>query len=107
MGIGKTWDTPETAVLDYFRAALSIDDADFCCLDYAQLSAHTLPAILDFFHLDSPPGQLKLMAAEFTWDAKSGRVPKPFVPRPAYSEEVSDGLKAAWVELRNHAPLQT
>jgi hypothetical protein len=79
--IGAALKTPETALESFFRKALSIRDPDFQCLDYALLTPESLPPILAFLRLTPPPQELRLMSGEFSWDAKSGRIPRPFVPR--------------------------
>jgi hypothetical protein len=103
LGIGKTWDTAEAAVEDYFRAALSIDEAGFHCLDYQDLSAQALPAILRFFHLHPAPAELRLMESEFAWDARSF-APRAFDPESrAPSGPVPDSLRDLYTQLGRRA----
>jgi hypothetical protein len=103
LGIGKTWDTAEAAVEDYFRAALSIDEPGFRCLDYQDLSAQTLSAILRFFHLDPAPDELRQMESEFAWDSKS-LAPRHYDPASrAPSGPVPDYLRDLYSQLRRRA----
>ena len=91
-GIGVTPATPFAAVDAFFRAALSICDPDFRCLDYARLTPESMPQILTFLRLNPNSGEQKLMQSGFSWDAKSGSIPRPFVPRRGPPASDSDGI---------------
>jgi len=80
LGTGRTPATPEIAIEAFFRAALSIRDPDFRCLDYARLTPESIESILAFFRLNPSAQELRLMSEGFSWDAKSGRIPRLFVP---------------------------
>jgi hypothetical protein len=82
VGIGKAGYTSEDAVEAFLDAALSIRDGSFRCLDYRALTPESLPKILRFLRLDPSPDDLRLMLSEFSWDAKSGIVPRPFLQAP-------------------------
>jgi hypothetical protein len=109
LGIGRILETPETAVEAFFREALSIRDPDFQCLDYALLTPASLPPILSFLRLTPSPQELRLMAEEFSWDARSGSIPRPFVPRcraSAFSAVVvPDTLQELYAQLTTWRPL--
>jgi hypothetical protein len=99
-GIGTIWHSAEAAITDFFQAALRAG-RNLACLDYADLTTETLPAILQFFHLDPCSADVELMRAEFSWDAKAhrrwSRHPATIVQfEPAVSRE----LLALYEELR-------
>jgi hypothetical protein len=83
VGIGKTGYTSEDALEAFLGAALSIRDSNFRCLDYRELTPQSLPKILRFLRLDPSTEDLRLMLSEFSWDAKSGTIPRPFLPAPS------------------------
>jgi hypothetical protein len=106
LGIGKTWDHAEAAIEDCFRAALAIDEPGFRCVDYRDLSAETLPPILRFFQLDPAPAELRLMQAEFAWDAKS-LAPRHYDPAPrARSGPAPESLRDLYRQLKRRAEVQ-
>jgi hypothetical protein len=106
-GIGRVLETPEAAVEDYFRAALSISDARFRCLDYKILSVQTLPSILRFFGLEASSVELRLMSSEFAWDSKSIS-PTAFSPRSAGPpDHVPQRIMDLYQCLTSHWPLVT
>jgi len=104
LGIGKTWDTVESAIEDFFLAALAVDEPGFHCLDYQDLSAGILPAILRLFHLDPAPAELQLMKAEFASDAKS-LAPRPFLPASPTQSPTPARLIDLYARLRRRAPV--
>ncbi len=93
IGIGKTWDLAETALTDFFQAALSIRDSQFRCMDYASLTPRVLPSVLEFLHVTATKREVGRMAAEFSWDAKGGIMPRAFVPSPRGQKVASDRLR--------------
>jgi hypothetical protein len=93
LGIGKTWHAPEAAIEAFLEAALSIRDSSFQCVDHAHLIPDLLPAVLRFFHLDPSPEEIRLMASQFAWDAKSGSRPRRFEPAPGATAAVSTRLR--------------
>jgi hypothetical protein len=99
LGVGKVWHTPETAVGDFFRQALSIRDPDFRYLDYKDLTPESLPGILRFFHLDPSASELTAMLAEFQWDAKSGNRQQPFSRNLRESPAAPHELRRLYEEL--------
>jgi len=101
LGVGRILETPETAVEAFFRAALSIRDPHFRCLDYAQLRPESITSILKFLGLNPSPQELRLMAAAFAWDAKSGAVARPFTPRlPGAAAALPERLRGLYAELK-------
>ena len=103
LGVGKVWNSPESAVEDFFTTALSVRDPAFRCLDYSGLTPPGLQTILRYFNMALPAADLRQMAAEFFWDAKSspGRA---FVSRPSDSESTaSSNLSDLYSELRNRS----
>jgi len=103
--IGRTLATPETAIEAFFREALAIRDPDFRCLDYALLTPESMPSILTFLHLNPSPQELRLMSEAFLWDAKSGGIPRPFVPRMSSAAEVPERLQELYTQLTAWKPL--
>lgn len=105
-GVGATWHSPEAAVADFFRAALLAGDK-LTCLDYADLAPEMLPAILRFFRLSPPAGDLELMRGEFGWDAKANM---KWSPRPSMDERpessIPSDLKEMYEELRARSALK-
>jgi len=101
---GKRWQLAEDAIEEFFRSALLIDDADFRCLNYEDLSTEALPSILRFFGLEATRDELQLMSSEFGWDAKSGPAPKPFV-RAAPVPPGPERLTELYERLKGHVPL--
>jgi hypothetical protein len=93
LGIGKTWHTADAALEAFLEAALAIRDPDFQCLDYLNLTPDSLPVILRFFRLDSSTEDMRLMATEFKWDAKSGNSPRRFEPPRGATAAVSTRLR--------------
>ncbi len=114
LGYGMKWPSAEAAVDAFFRAALSIEDSHFRCLDYRHLTPRMLPSILKYFGMEFAEDELAQMSEEFAWDAKSGLQPKPFVspvrniPRaPGGLEDLYEQLKVALaphVDSLSHAP---
>jgi hypothetical protein len=100
IGSGTIWHSAEAAVADFFRGALRAGN-DLACLDYADLTADRLPAILRFFHLAPSRTDVELMRGEFSWDAKANHA---WAPHPAAIPEtepaVSRELLVLYEELR-------
>jgi len=90
---GNILGSAESAVETFFRAALSIGDADFRCLDYARLTPESLEEIAIFLDAERDSRELAIMRDGFLWDARSGSAPKPFLP--ASSSSFSDSRAAA------------
>jgi len=106
MAVDAPLETPETALESFFRAALSIGDDQFRCLDYARLNQETLPHVLAFFRLNPSAPAAAQMIDGFRWDAVRGD--RPFVPRsPAEGDpvEVPPSLTDLYERLRVRQPL--
>ena len=93
LSIGTTWHAAEAAIEAFFEAALSIRDPSFQCVDHAHLTPDLLPAVLRFFHLDPSTEEMRLMASQFSWDAKSGSRSRRFEPAPRATAAVSTRLR--------------
>ncbi|HVW83871.1 MAG TPA: hypothetical protein VHB50_04295 [Bryobacteraceae bacterium] len=100
--VGKVWNRPEAAVEDFFRAALDTDDRRFGLLDHRDLSAETLPAILDFFGLNVSEADFRQMASEFAWDSKQVK-PAKFVPRSNPVVPVPESLASLYRRLHSRS----
>lgn len=84
VGLGRIWYRADAAFEDFCNAALGLRDPKFRCLNYSGITPENLPSILQFFRNEpSSRQELALMKSEFLWDAKSGRIPRRFVPRNA------------------------
>jgi hypothetical protein len=105
LGGDMGWDTPEAAVEQFFKAALSIRDPLFRSLDYADLSVGSLAAILGHFRLKASPAVLRQMEREFQWNAKSGPTPQPFKPRNDAPHACPEILHLQYERLRSHHQL--
>jgi hypothetical protein len=68
------------AVETFFRAAALIEDPNYRCLDYKDLNAAVLPAILSFLRVEECAEEARLMSSQFGWDSKAERAPRPFEP---------------------------
>ncbi len=99
IGFGRTWDCAASALADFCQFAVAITDRQFRCLNYSGISSRNLPAILRFFRRDPSPREIALMESEFLWDAKSGRVPRRFVPRAAATGHADSCLLGLYREL--------
>lgn len=100
IGFGRIWTDAEAALVDCSRAALNIRDCLFRCMDYAALTPESLTCMLRFFGSDpSSPQELALMKSEFSWDAKSGRTPRRFEPRPQETGLAGPDALAVYGEL--------
>jgi hypothetical protein len=96
-GIGTIWHSAERAIADFFQYALTAGES-LKCLDYEDLTPQKLPAILDFFQLDPPAGDLELMRGEFRWDAKSNHL-RSSCPTASIHSETPPELLALYSEL--------
>jgi hypothetical protein len=100
VGLGRIWYQADTAFEDFCNAALALRDPKFRCLNYSGITPQNLPSILEFFRGEpSSPRELALMEAEFLWDAKSGRIPRRFVPRNAATGPADPRLLGLYGEL--------
>jgi hypothetical protein len=72
----------ETAVEAFFRAALSVEDPEFRCLNSEFLRPDTLRQILGLLNADADPKDLRTMRDAFLWDSKTGLQPRRYVPTP-------------------------
>lgn len=90
---------PDAAVEAFFRAALSIRDPDFRCLDYSLLTPESMGSIASFFHVDASPLEWRLMMEGFRWDAKSGVHPRRFSAPDNHKRAVSAVLKDLYAQL--------
>lgn len=104
-GIGVTWNSVDSAVEDYFNAALKINDRLFHCMSYSELKPEALSAILRYFGSAPDDDELRLMLSEFGWDAKSGLIPAPFRPVQFENCRAPEHLNLLWERLRSHNPL--
>jgi hypothetical protein len=104
IGFDRIWNDAGSALADFCRAALEIRDARFRCLNYSDLSPRNLAHILRFFQIEpSQPAELALMQSEFRWDAKSGRIPRLFVPRDAPVIRADSGQLSLYRALRERS----
>jgi hypothetical protein len=107
-GIGKVWTTPESAVEDFFSAALEVREPGFRVLEYSDLSPSLLPVILDFLNVEVSPSDLRQMQSEFLFDAKSVH-PRPFEPRALPTDArgsrdcISNELRDLYARLKERA----
>ncbi|MES1260792.1 MAG: hypothetical protein ABUS49_03575 [Acidobacteriota bacterium] len=103
---GMAWQTPELAAEDFFRAAVAVRDENFRVLEYSALTPRTLPAILQFFNQDVSPSDLRLMSAEFSWNAKSSH-PQPFIANTqAPLSSSAPRLRDLYCQLVNRAHVE-
>jgi hypothetical protein len=99
-GFGRVWSHAGTALRDFCRAALEVRDSRFRCLDYSRITPQNLPSILQFLRSEpSSPQELALMKSEFLWDAKSGGIPRHFVPRNTATGLADQCLLGLYEEL--------
>ena len=105
VGFGRVWSHADAALGDFCRAALAIRDSRFRCLNYPGITPRNLPSILRFFGCEPSPRELALMESEFLWDAKSGRVPRRFVPRDTAAGLADSCLLALYRELDERSRL--
>lgn len=104
IGFGRIWADAETALLDFCRAALDIQDPRFRCLNYSAMVPRNLLSILRFFGSEpSSSRELALMESEFLWDAKSGRIPRRFVPKGPDEELAGSQLLGLYRELNERS----
>jgi hypothetical protein len=96
LGIGNVWHDAGEAIEAFLDAALSIRDSGLACLNYAHLTPDVLPAVFRFFRLDPSKDEMRQMASEFAWDAKSGSRPRRFDPA---SRGATAAVSARLVEL--------
>ncbi len=92
VGIGRIWVEIGSATEEIYRAALSIRDPLFRCLDYSSLGPDRLPEILEFFRQQRSAEDVKLMQSQFSWDAKDKTLPRRFQPRSEDREYASPAL---------------
>jgi hypothetical protein len=104
-GVGEVWGSPEEAIGAFYRAALATEDSAFRTLDYGLLQPAALPAIVDFFGMDVPEEEVRDMAEEFGWDAKSGLTPKPFLRPKREIPPAPAVLTSLYDALTRHLPL--
>lgn len=97
--------SPDAAVESFFRAALSIRDPDFRCLDYSLLTPESMGSIASFFHVDASPPEWRLMMDGFRWDAKSGAQPCRFSAPDNEKRAVPAVLKDLYAQLTVWKPL--
>lgn len=104
VGLGRIWYQADAAFEDFCHAALAVRDPKFRCLNYSGITPQNLPSILRFFRGEpSSPRELALMESEFLWDAKSGRIPRPFVPREAAASLADPRLLGLYSQLVNRS----
>jgi len=101
LGIGHVFNNPETAVEAFFRAALSIEDPCFRCLDYARLTPQSISEVLTFLGSNSSSEAIRTMSEGFSWDArilKSDARARLFASRTRSTPPV-DAVPAALLDL--------